>query len=88
MHPWTMQRLAEERRHELIDAAARARAAHGARCAGSAGSTLSTRRATRFLGELLIRTGWRLVGARRTGERHPPPTWCSGARAGAIVDPC
>jgi hypothetical protein len=45
MHPWTMQRLAEERRHELIRDAARGRAAHEARRVGSGGSTLATRRA-------------------------------------------
>jgi hypothetical protein len=87
MHPWTLQRLAEERCHEVVRAAARERAVHEARRAGSAGSSSSTRRTTRYLGELLIRTGWRLVG---------PDTPTSGVRprvalrgpTGAMADPC
>jgi hypothetical protein len=87
MHPWTMQRLAEERRHELSRDAARGRAAHEARRVGSAGSTLATRRATRFLGELLIRTGWRLVGPDAPASGIRPRLALRGS-AGAIVDPC
>ena len=87
MHPWTMQRLAEERRHELIADAARGRAAHEARRVGSGGSNLATRRATRFLGELLIRTGWRLVGPDEPVSGIRPRLALRGS-AGAIVDPC
>ena len=87
MHPWTMQRLAEERCHEVLRAAARERALHEARRVGSVGSSVTTRRTTRYLGELLIRTGWRLVG---------PDTPSSGVRTrlalrgsvGATIDPC
>ncbi|HVA04475.1 MAG TPA: hypothetical protein VMU64_12110 [Acidimicrobiales bacterium] len=86
MHPWTMHRLADERRLELTRAAARGRCAHEARCLGSAGSMVPTRRTTRFLGELLIRTGWRLVGpdARASGIR---PRLALPGSVGAIVDP-
>ena len=86
MHPWTMHRLAEERRLELTRAAARGRCALEARCLAAATSTVPTRRATRFLGELLIRTGWRLVGpdAPATGIR---PRLALRASPGAIVDP-
>ena len=87
MHPWTMQRLAEERCHEVLLAAARERAGLEARRVGSAGPSLTTRRPTRYLGELLIRTGWRLVGT---------DTPASGVRTrlalrgsvSATVDPC
>ena len=61
MHPWAMQRWAEDRRCELVGAATVARASHEARLA-HAGPAARNRRATRFLGEFLIRTGWRLVG--------------------------
>jgi hypothetical protein len=87
MHPWTMQRMAEERRHELTRAAARARASHAARGAGPAGSHMVNSRATRYLGELLIRTGWRLVGpeAPTSGVRPRLALRSSGA---ALIDPC
>ena len=57
--------------HELMREALCARASHEARLAGSGGSAAVNRRATRYLGELLIRTGWRLVGpeAPATGVR-------------------
>jgi len=87
MHPWTMQRLAEERHHELIRAAARARASNEARGAGPGGSHPVNNRASRYLGELLIRTGWRLVGpdAPTSGVRAHLALRSSGA---AWVDPC
>jgi hypothetical protein len=87
MHPWTLERLAEERRCELARAAARARAAHHARGAGSGGPLVANRRATRYFGELLIRTGWRLVGpdVPGTGVRSRLALRASG---GAMVDPC
>jgi hypothetical protein len=68
MHPWAMQRWAEDRQCELVAAAVHARAARQARLS-RAGSTAPTHRAAaRFLGEFLIRTGWRLVG-----PESPPP---------------
>ncbi len=87
MHPWTMQRLAEERYHEVTRAAARARASNEARSAGPVGSHPVHNRATRYLGELLIRTGWRLVGteAPSSGVRARLVLRSSGA---ALVDPC
>jgi hypothetical protein len=62
MHPWAMTRWADDRRCELVRAGAEARAVRDARCAVAGGATVAHRRATRYLGELLIRTGWRLVG--------------------------
>ena len=87
MHPWTMQRLAEERQHELVRGAARARASHGAGRRGPAGSHRGNRRATRYFGELLIRTGWRLVGpeAPASGARPRLTLPSSGS---ALIDPC
>jgi hypothetical protein len=88
MHPWTMQhRLADERRHELIAAAARVQASRQARHAGPARPHGGDRRATRYLGELLIRTGWRLVGpdAPTSGARTRVALRSSGA---ALIDPC
>jgi hypothetical protein len=87
MHPWTMQRWAEER-HADIDRAARAgEMVHAARRCGPVGSHGVERRATRYLGELLIRTGWRLVGPDRAagGVRTRLALRSS---AGAVVDPC
>jgi hypothetical protein len=68
MHPWMIERLAQERHHEMVQAASRARASHHPRGAGSAGAGVVNRRATRYLGELLIRTGWRLVGPEAPGS--------------------
>jgi hypothetical protein len=87
MHQWTMQRLAQERDHELIRAAARVRAANEARGAGPVGSHTVNNRATRYLGELLIRTGWRLVGPESptSGVRARLALPSSGA---ALVDSC
>lgn len=62
MHPWAMTRWADDRRCELVRAGAEARAVHEARRAVPGGGAVANRRATRYLGELLIRTGWRLVG--------------------------
>ena len=87
MHPWTMQRLAEERRHQLLCAAAQSRAAHESRCAGSGSSKGTNHRATRFLGELLIKTGWRLVGPEAPASGIRPRLAFRGS-ASAIVDPC
>ena len=87
MHPWTMQRWAEERQQELVRAARAAETVHAARGAGPVGSHGTNRRATRYLGELLIRTGWRLVGPDGTagGVRTRLALRGSGA---AVVDPC
>jgi hypothetical protein len=87
MHPWTLQRLAQERRLEFERAAARASVSHATRRSGPAGATPRHARATRYLGEVLIRTGWRLVGP------DSPATGVRGrialrAPRGAAVGPC
>jgi hypothetical protein len=87
MHPWMMQCLAEERRHELGDAARRARAWREARGARPAHLRIANHMVSRHLGELLIRTGRRLVG---------PEAPASGVRdrfawrgsSGATADSC
>ena len=87
MHPWTLQhRLADERRHDLAAAAARVQMSRGARRADPARPHGGDRRATRYLGELLIRTGWRLVGpeAPTAGTRARVSLRSSGA---ALIDP-
>ena len=86
MHPWTFQRLAEERQHELVRGAARARASHEARRRGAAGSH-ANRRATRYFGELLIRTGWRLVGPEAPTSGARPRLTLPSSGAG-LLDPC
>jgi hypothetical protein len=62
MHPWMIQCLGEERRNDLGHAARRARASHEARRARAAPSRIANHTVSRHLGELLIRTGRRLVG--------------------------
>jgi hypothetical protein len=61
MHPWMMQQLAQERRTELRLAAGSPRRLHltdpGSFHRGGANG-----RVARYFGELLIRTGWRLLG--------------------------
>jgi hypothetical protein len=86
MHPWTMQRMAQERSQELVRAALCARLTHEARSVGG-GLPPANRRATRVLGELLIRTGWRLVGpdAPASGIR---PRLALRASGTSIIDPC
>jgi hypothetical protein len=87
MHPWTMQQLADERDHDLIRAAARARASTEAQTARPVGSHPVTNRATRYLGELLIRTGWRLVGPQSPSSDVRARLALRGS--GAVwVDPC
>jgi hypothetical protein len=86
MHPWSMQRLARERQGELARAATSARASHEARQSGLGGAHPVNRRATRYLGELLIRTGWRLVGTEVPASGVRPRL---ALRApGAMADPC
>ncbi len=86
MHPWTMQRWAQEHRHELMRGALCARASREARLAGPGGSAVVNRRATRYFGELLIRTGWRLVGTEAPASGVRPRL---ALRApGSMVDPC
>jgi hypothetical protein len=86
MHPWSMQRLAQERQGELARAALCARTSNDARQPGPGGAHPVNRRATRFLGELLIRTGWRLVGPEVPSNGVRPRL---ALRApGAVADPC
>jgi hypothetical protein len=87
MHPWTLQRLAEERSHEWERAARRAQVSHAARRAGPVGARPLRTRVTRSLGEVLIRTGWRLVGpdAPATGIR---PRLALRSPRGAGIGPC
>jgi len=87
MHPWTMQRLAREHSDELSQAAVRAQVLYEARCARRVGAPVINRKATRYLGELLIRTGWRLVGpeAPASGVR---PRLLLRSTGGSLVDPC
>ena len=85
MHLWTLEQLARERRHDLLREAACARASREAR--GATPSHGTNRRATRLLGEVLIRAGWRLVGP------EPPATGIRTRLAlpstgGAMVDSC
>jgi hypothetical protein len=87
MHPSTLPRLAQDRRREFEGAAARASALSAARRVGAGGATPRRARATRYLGEVLIRTGWRLVGP------DSPATGVRGRIAlrgpgGAAVGPC
>jgi len=86
MHPWTMHQLNEQRSQELLQEMRCARAVREARLARRCGSAVVNRKATRYLGELLIRTGWRLVG---------PDAPASGMRPrlalrapGSMVDSC
>jgi hypothetical protein len=87
MHPWNMQRLAQEHSDELSQAAVRAQALHDARSGRRGGAPVIKRKATRYLGELLIRTGWRLVGpeAPASGAR---PRLVLRSAGGSLVDPC
>jgi hypothetical protein len=87
MHPWTMQRLAQEHSDDLSQAAVRARALHDARGGQRGGAPVTKRKATRYLGELLIRTGWRLVGpdAPASGAR---PRLVLRSAGGSLIDPC
>ena len=62
VHPWMTQRLAEERQCELRRAAARLGAGCQARGAAAGGQRAAHTRVARYVGELLIKTGWRLVG--------------------------
>jgi hypothetical protein len=57
-----MQRWAEDRQCELVAAAIQAQAARQARQSHAGSAAPTHRAATRFLGEFLIRTGWRLAG--------------------------
>ena len=87
MHPWTLQRLAQDRRLEFERDAARASATHAARRVGPPGARPRHARATRYLGEVLIRTGWRLAGP------DSPVTGVRGrivlrGTGGAAVGPC
>jgi hypothetical protein len=87
MNPWNIQRLAQQHSDELSRAAVRAQALHEARARRRGGAPVIKHKATRYLGELLIRTGWRLIG---------PEGPASGARTrlvlrstdGSLVDPC
>jgi len=62
MHPWMTQRMAQDRRRELARIASPLLASHETPRRRVVGAHAVNRRATRVLGELLIRTGWRLVG--------------------------
>jgi hypothetical protein len=85
MHLSTLEQLARERRHDLLREAACARASHEAR--GAAPSRGTNHRATRLLGEVLIRAGWRLVGTEAPASGIRTRLALPSTR-GAMVDPC
>jgi hypothetical protein len=62
MHSWMMERLAQERRIELRGASVPSWSLHRAHPGGVGEARGTNRRVTRYFGELLIRTGWRLLG--------------------------
>ena len=62
MHPWMMERLAQDRRTELRVAAGGPGPLDPPDPGRIGDPGAVNRRLTRYVGELLIRTGWRLVG--------------------------
>jgi hypothetical protein len=62
MHPWMMEQLALERRIELSGASVRSWSPRRTNPGGVSEARGTNRRVTRYFGELLIRTGSRLLG--------------------------
>lgn len=87
MHPWMAERLADEHRRELARTASGVRVTPETPGWGAGGPHAVNKRAARALGELLIRTGWRLVG-----PDGPPsgvrPRFALRGSTGATFDSC
>jgi hypothetical protein len=87
MHPWMMEQLAQERRTEMRAASDRSWSLHRGNPRGVGEARGTNTRVTRYFGELLIRTGSRLLGpeAPASGVRS---RLALPGRARVRIDPC